>query len=64
MSYEQKQLLEGLLAWSVIALLYLFRNYHPILNRIWNLVRLFLIVLLTVLTVNYAKGKIKEWWSK
>jgi hypothetical protein len=62
MTYEQKQLLESLLAWSFIGLLYLLRNVHPVLGKIWFVARWFFIILLATLTINYAKDKIKEWW--
>jgi hypothetical protein len=62
MTYEQKQLLESLLAGIFIGLLYLLRNVHPVFGKIWFVVRWFFIILLATLTINYAKDKIKEWW--
>jgi hypothetical protein len=63
MTYEQKQMLEGLLLWGAIGLLYLLRNTNPIFKAIWGVLRLFFIILLATLTVNYAKDKVKEWWN-
>ena len=64
MTYEQKQMFESLLLWGVIGLLYLLRNTHPLFKGIWKILRMFFIVLLATLTVNYAKDKVKEWWDK
>ena len=63
MTYEQKQLFEGLLAWGVIGLLYLLRNVHPAFGKIWFVVKWFFIILIATLTINYAKDKVKEWWK-
>jgi hypothetical protein len=64
MTYEQKQMFESLLLWGVIGLLYLLRNTNPLFRGIWNVLRMFFIVLLATLAANYAKDKVKEWWSK
>lgn len=48
---------------GVIFCLYLFRHI-PIIGMLWRIVSIGLVVLVTILTVNYAKKEIKEWWNK
>jgi hypothetical protein len=57
------QEIEGIFCWLAIGLLYLLRNTHPIFEVIWKYTRLLLLTLLIILTVNYAKDKIKGWWK-
>jgi hypothetical protein len=55
--------IEGLFYWLAIGLLYLLRNTHPIFKTAWKYTRLLLLTLLVILTANYAKDKIKDWWN-
>ena len=56
--------MKSFLIWSIIGLLYLLRNTHPLFKGIWHIIRLFFIILLTTLAANYTKDKVKEWWEK
>jgi hypothetical protein len=62
MTYEQRQILEGLLVWIPILVIYLLRNTK--LGFLWKGLRMFFIVLLLTLGANYAKKSVKEWWEK
>ena len=64
MTYEQQQLLHSLMLWGAIFVLYLLRNTNPLFKGIWFVVKWFFIILLATLTINYAKDKVKDWWSK
>lgn len=37
---------------------------HPIIGPIYQIVKLFFIVLFATLMANYLKKEIKEWWKK
>jgi hypothetical protein len=58
------QEVKGLIYWAMIGLLYLLRNTHPIFKVTWKYTRLLLLTLLIILSANYAKNKIKDWWNK
>jgi len=58
------QEIQSLIAWGIIFVLYLLRNTHPIFGGIWYVIKWFFIILLATLFANYAKDKVKEWWSK
>jgi hypothetical protein len=60
----EKKEIESLFLWCVIVVLYLLRNKNPFFISIWKFIRIFFLVLLATLTVNYAKKSIKEWWNK
>ena len=60
----EKKEIESLFLWCVIGVLYLLRNKNPFFKSIWKFIRIFFLVLLATLTVNYAKKSIKEWWNK
>jgi hypothetical protein len=58
------QEVQSVFLWLIILALYLLRNTNPAFKKIWYFVRMFFIVLLLTLGANYAKDKIKDWWSK
>jgi hypothetical protein len=60
----EKKEIESLFLWGIIGMLYLLRNKNPFFKGLWKFVRIFFLVLLATLTVNYAKKSIKEWWNK
>jgi hypothetical protein len=60
----EKKEIESLFLWGVIGVLYLLRNKNPFFKSVWKFIRIFFLVLLATLTVNYAKKSIKEWWNK
>jgi hypothetical protein len=60
----EKNEIESLFLWGVIGVLYLLRNKNPFFKSVWKFIRIFFLVLLATLTVNYAKKSIKEWWNK
>lgn len=57
-------MIESLLVWGIILVLYVLRNQHPVFTVIWKGLRLFFLVLLATLALNYAKDKFKEWWKQ
>ena len=60
----EKKEIESLFLWGVIGVLYLLRNKNPFFKSVWKFIRIFFLVLLATLTINYAKKSIKEWWNK
>ena len=60
----EKNEIESLFLWGVIGVLYLLRNKNPFFKSVWKFIRIFFLVFLATLTVNYAKKSIKEWWNK
>jgi hypothetical protein len=54
--------------WTIIPILtilisFLFRSIPPF-KQLWWFFKWFFIMLLVVLSVNYAKKEVKEWWKK
>jgi hypothetical protein len=60
----EKNEIESLFLWGVIGVLYLLINKNTFFKNVWKFIRIFFLVLLATLTVNYAKKSIKEWWNK
>lgn len=54
----------NIIFWGVIIALYRSRNKTPQNQKMWRGVQMFFTVLLVTLGANYAKDKIKDWWSK
>jgi len=62
MTYEQQNQITGLIMIGVFFVFWLLRNTP--LGFFWKGARLFLIILLVTLSINYAKKSLKNWWNK
>jgi hypothetical protein len=54
---------------KTILILLMFFGFWLLRNNkhfgfLWKFTKLFFVILLATLTVNYAKGKVKDWWEK
>jgi len=39
-------------------------KHHPVIGPIYDIVRMFFVVLFATLFANYIKKEVKEWWNK
>lgn len=55
---SHKELMDVIIFWSVIFLIFLIGGAP------WRAVKLFFIVLLATLGINFVKKEVKDWWNK
>ena len=61
MTNEHVHQVYGLVMIGVVYVLYLLR--HTSLSPLWKGVRMFLLLLLAILSANYIKKSVKDWWN-
>ena len=59
----EKTIVVNFLFWGGIILLYTFREI-PIIGKIWNVVKIFLLVLLATLALGFVKEKFKDFFKE
>jgi hypothetical protein len=54
----------NIIFWGLVYIIYKNRNKSKDMAGLWRIISMFFTVLLVTLGANYAKKKVKDWWSK
>ena len=57
-------MIEGLMIWAVIIVIYLLSKTNSAFKNIWSWIGMFLMCVLIVLSFGYVSDSVKKWWKE
>ena len=56
-----ENIVENIIPWAAVLVLYLLRDRYPIIRKIWHYFNIFLLVFFGTLMLNFLKERVKDW---